>query len=245
VGGLQQTLLQDRGHTGRWKLQYTERHDDPSTTYKDDEGTQTFTSPDAAEPPILNVTNVNASNTASSIPLSIMDTAVDGDDTLLPVTISGLPTNWTLNDDASAPLNLGNGTWSVPLDALSSLVILPPAGGFDQGAIKLTVIASNLDADGAETETLSTSASLLVTIDSGANAGEGGLLWTSRPDGSAASAVPSSLNAFGGAVNWAANILWSDQGPTSLLGDGGSIGLHLTGGLTSPAMSGAGVFARL
>jgi len=49
-------------------------------------------------------------------------------------------------------------------DALASLVILPPAGGFNEGTVVLTVTASNLDTDGTETETLSTSSSLTVTI---------------------------------------------------------------------------------
>jgi hypothetical protein len=99
--------------------------------------------------------------------LSITDTTVDNDDTLLPVTISGVPTNWTLSDSLSAPTNLGNGTWTVAPDALASLVILPPAGGFNQGTVVLTVTASNLDTDGTETETLSTSSSLTVTIHPG------------------------------------------------------------------------------
>jgi FG-GAP-like repeat len=136
-------------------------------TYTDDEAKQTLTSSDAAEPPFLTVKNATASETATSIPLSITDTAVDSDDTLLPVTISGVPTSWTLSDSVSAPTNLGNGTWSVEPDALASLVILPPTGGFNQGTVKLTVTASNLDTDGTETETLSTSSSLAVTIHPG------------------------------------------------------------------------------
>jgi hypothetical protein len=135
--------------------------------YTDDEGTQTLTSADAAEPPVLTVKNATANETATSIPLSITDTTVDNDDTLLPVTISGVPTNWTLSDSLSAPTNLGNGTWTVAPDALASLVILPPAGGFNQGTVVLTVTASNLDTDGTETETLSTSSSLTVTIHPG------------------------------------------------------------------------------
>jgi hypothetical protein len=47
------------------------------------------------------------------------------------------------------------------------LVILPPAGGFNQGTVVLTVTASNLDTDSTETETLSTSSSLTVTIHPG------------------------------------------------------------------------------
>jgi hypothetical protein len=84
-----------------------------------------------------------------------VSTTVDNDDTLLPVTISGVPTGWTLRDDGTAPTNVGNGTWSVTPDALASLVILPPPGGFDPGGVRLTVTASNLDTDSAQTETLS------------------------------------------------------------------------------------------
>jgi hypothetical protein len=135
--------------------------------YTDDEGTQTLTSADAAEPPVLTVKSATANETATSIPLSITDTTVDNDDTLLPVTISGVPANWTLSDSLSAPTNLGNGTWTVAPDALASLVILPPAGGFNQRKVVLTVTASNLDTDGTETETLSTSSSLTVTIHPG------------------------------------------------------------------------------
>jgi hypothetical protein len=135
--------------------------------YTDDEAKQTLTSSDAAEPPFLTVKNATASETATSIRLSITDTTVDSDDTLLPVTISGVPTSWTLSDGLSAPTSLGNGTWTVAPDALASLVILPPTGGFNQGIAKLTVTASNLDTDGAETETLSTSSSLTVTIHPG------------------------------------------------------------------------------
>ncbi len=80
------------------------------------------------------------------------------------MTISGVPTNWTLSDSLSAPTNLGNGAWTVAPDALASLAILAPAGGFNQGTVALTVTASNLDTDDTETETLSTSSSLTVTI---------------------------------------------------------------------------------
>jgi hypothetical protein len=112
----------------------------------------------------LTVKNATASETATSIPLSITDTTADSDDTLLPVTISGVPTSWTLSDGLSAPTNLGNGTWTVEQDALASLVIVPPTGGFNQGAVELTVTASNLDTDGMATEALSTTASLTMTI---------------------------------------------------------------------------------
>jgi hypothetical protein len=123
-----------------------------------------FVKPDAAEPPLLTVKNATASETATSIPLSITDSTADSDDTLLPVTITGVPTSWTLSDGLSAPTNLGNGTWSVAPDALASLVILSPTGGFEQGAVKLTVTASNLDMDGTATETLSTTEPLTVTV---------------------------------------------------------------------------------
>ena len=42
-------------------------------TYTDDEGTQTLTSADAAEPPALTVKNATADDAATSIPLSITD----------------------------------------------------------------------------------------------------------------------------------------------------------------------------
>ncbi len=104
--------------------------------------------------PGLQVIDPTVPDTASVIPLSISDLAV-GDETLLPVTISGLRPDWTLTDSGSAPTNLGNGTWSAAADSLDGLAILAPAGGFEPGTVTLTATASSLDADGNETSTSS------------------------------------------------------------------------------------------
>ncbi len=84
---------------------------------------------DVAEAPSLGALGVSVSEStgaALTIALALTDTAFDSDDTLGPVTLSGVPGGWSLTGDGAA--SIGSGPWSAGAGSLGSLHLVSPAG---------------------------------------------------------------------------------------------------------------------
>jgi hypothetical protein len=73
------------------------------------------------EPPLLTAADVSFIPVDDSVPLAITDTAFDSEYTLGDVTISGVPSQWSLSGDGAT--NIGGGTWTVGSGDLGSLVL--------------------------------------------------------------------------------------------------------------------------
>jgi T1SS-143 domain-containing protein len=100
-----------------------------------------------ADPTNLSATNVNGTEdnpVALNIQTSLQDN--DGSEEITGITISGVPTGFTLN----VGTDNGNGTWTVPLSGLPILQ-LTPTNGYS-GTVTLTVTVNNEETQLSDTE---------------------------------------------------------------------------------------------
>ena len=93
------------------------------------------------DPPVNPGTATIAGIAGSPINLALTDPSGVG--ALTTVTISGMPSDWQLNEGT----NLGNGTWTIETDDLSALTVMTT--GAYAGAMVLSVTESWANADGS------------------------------------------------------------------------------------------------
>ena len=110
-----------------------------------------------AEPPLLTAAHVFLPDFAHSVTLRISDTASSSDDTLGNLTISGVPSGWSLSGDGAASVVAG--TWTADPGDLSDLVLVAP---FHDHPQNFTLSVTGTESDAASTATATTSFAVIV-----------------------------------------------------------------------------------
>ena len=95
----------------------------------------------------ISVTHAPAGVAGAPINLALVDPSGGQTTSPITVTVTGLPSDWSLNEGT----NLGNGTWAVETDDLSTLTVMTAAAY--AGALVLGVTESWVNADGSTATT--------------------------------------------------------------------------------------------
>src|SRR5207237_210061 len=115
----------------------------------------------AEKPTLVAFDSTNGRAAASNtIGLSISDSQHDADDTLSSVTISGVPSGWSLSGDGAA--SIGPNTWTAAAGDLAALALVAPAGTEDT-VVALAVTASATEAGAVGSATTSTTFNVTVS----------------------------------------------------------------------------------
>src|SRR4029077_3548985 len=126
-------------------------------TFVDDTG-QTFTITNGAEtisePPQLTAADVTLGENVASVALAITLATHDSDYTLGGVTISGVPSGWSLSGDGAT--SIAGGNWTVGSGGLRGLTLVAPTAEAETFTLSVTAGETALGPTGTQTATTTT-----------------------------------------------------------------------------------------